>query len=130
MANETEKRLVDAANRVIDGIPVSEDHCVASAALSSDDKIYTGVNVSHFTGGPCAESVVLGNAAAAGVQKLTHIVAVRYKKTGVINPCGRCRQMLLDLHPDIKVIVTGPDGIKTESVLALLPYAYVYKDQK
>lgn len=33
------------------------------------------------------------------------IVAVANDNRGVISPCGRCRQMLLDYYPDIRVIV-------------------------
>jgi hypothetical protein len=33
--------------------------------------------------------------------------------------------VLIDLYPDINVIVKGPEGQRTESVQALLPYLYV-----
>jgi hypothetical protein len=38
--------------------------------------VYSPVVNYHFTGGPCAEVVVIGAAAGAGVTELTHIVAV------------------------------------------------------
>lgn len=127
MTPTIEEQLISAATDTINKIETSEIHSVASAAISADGQIFTGVNVFHFTGGPCAELVVLGVGAAAGVEKLTHIVAVT-KEKGVTNPCGRCRQALLDLRPGIKVIVTGPDGQETVSVRALLPHAYLYED--
>lgn len=130
--------LVNAATTTINSIPVSDTYSVASAALSSDGRIFTGVNVFHFTGGPCAEFVALGNAAANGAaDKLTHIVAVGNENRGVIPPCGRCRQMLLDLCPGIRVIVMdeGQDKIEegTEELKAvpnceLLPGAYRIAD--
>jgi cytidine deaminase len=83
--------LVKAATNAIDSIPVSDNHSVGSAALSADGRIFVGVNVFHFTGGPCAEVVVIGAAAGAGVTTLTHIVAVANGGQGVIPPCGRCR---------------------------------------
>lgn len=64
--------------------------------------------MTHFNGGPCAELVVLGAAAAGGCGvpgSLTHMVAVRNDGVTVLSPCGRCRQVLMDLHPDIWVIV-------------------------
>lgn len=64
--------------------------------------------MTHFNGGPCAELVVLGTAAAGGCGTpgtLTHMVAVRNDGVTVLSPCGRCRQVLMDLHPGIRVIV-------------------------
>ena len=122
--NVTDK-LIEAATNTINSIRFSENHSVATATISSDGRVFTGVNVYHFTGGPCAELVVLGVAAAAGIEQLTHIVTVGNKQRGILNPCGRCRQVLLDLHPDIKVIVTGPSGLAVESIRDLLPYMYV-----
>ncbi|KAH8705988.1 putative cytidine deaminase [Talaromyces proteolyticus] len=121
-----EADLIKQAESIIDNIPVSDIHSVASAAISSDGKSFTGVNVYHFTGGPCAELVVLGIAAAAGVSKLTHIVAVANEKRGILSPCGRCRQVLYDLQPDIKVIVAESDGggPRAVPITDLLPYAY------
>lgn len=87
---------------------------VGAAALSADGHtIFTGINVTHFNGGPCAELVVLGTAAAGGCGTpgtLTHMVAVRNDGVTVLSPCGRCRQVLMDLHPGIRVIVdtAGP----------------------
>jgi cytidine deaminase len=65
---------------------------VASAARARDGRIVTGVNAYHFTGGPCAELVVLGAAAAEGAYDLETIVAVGDHDRGVVPPCGRCRQ--------------------------------------
>lgn len=82
---------------------------VGAAALSADGHtIFTGINVTHFNGGPCAELVVLGQAAAGGCGvpgALTHMVAVRNDGRTVLSPCGRCRQVLMDLQPDIRVVV-------------------------
>ena len=123
METNTEYKLIDAATRTINSIKSSEDYSVAAAAMASDGRIFTGVNVFQFTGGPCTELVVLGVAAGAGAAKLTHIVAIGNENRGILNPCGRCRQV--DLYPDIKIIVVGPGGQKTETVQALLPYCYI-----
>ncbi|KAL1849864.1 hypothetical protein Daus18300_013121 [Diaporthe australafricana] len=137
----------------------SKTHQVGAAALSADGHtIFTGVNVSHFNGGPCAELVVLGAAAAGGCSApgmLTHMVAVRDDGVNVLSPCGRCRQVMLDLHPDIKVIVDprgpltaeqqaaaaaasgsqaataagrGLDGLRVVGMDELLPFAYRKSD--
>ena len=129
---DTERSLLTAARNTINAIPHSDDYSVASAALSSTGEIYTGVNVYHFTGGPCAELVVLGVAAAAAVEKLTHIVAVENRDGNkVLSPCGRCRQVLSDLRPGIKIIVDGNQGktdteesLRIAEIGELLPLAY------
>ncbi|PKX90426.1 cytidine deaminase family protein [Aspergillus novofumigatus IBT 16806] len=120
-----ETALVDSATSIITSIPVSDTYSVASAARSIDGRIFTGVNVFHFTGGPCAELVVLGSAAAAGAMQLTHIVAVANESRGILSPCGRCRQTLLDLHPGIKAIVLDRGEPRAVRVEELLPFAYL-----
>ncbi|HUW77630.1 MAG TPA: hypothetical protein VMV52_02630, partial [Candidatus Nanopelagicaceae bacterium] len=61
-------------------------------------EIFGALNVYHFTGGPCAELVALGVAAASGAGKLDTIVAVGDNGRGPVGPCGRCRQVLFDYH--------------------------------
>ncbi|KAF7116941.1 hypothetical protein CNMCM5793_005571 [Aspergillus hiratsukae] len=122
-----ETALVDAATSTINSIPISDTYSVASAARCTDGRIFTGVNVFHFTGGPCAELVVLGSAAAAGATQLTHIVAVGNENRGIISPCGRCRQTLIDLHPGIRVIVLDRWEPRAVAVGELLPFAYLFE---
>lgn len=152
--SEAERSLVKTATDLINSIPRTEYYSVSSAALSSSGKVYTGVNVFHFTGGPCAELVVLGAAAAAGAvaragpaavtgpegegrETLTHIVAVanddRERPNGILSPCGRCRQVLADLWPGIKAIVEdrsveGEERFKAIDVRELLPFVYTWED--
>ena len=123
--------LLGAATQAIDSIPLSDNHSVSSAALSADGRVFVGVNVYHFTGGPCAEVVVIGAAAGAGVTVLTHIVAVRNQRRGVVPPCGQCRQILMECYPNIKVVVRDASGAEVLMELArLLPFSYVWKDGK
>ncbi|KAL6228836.1 hypothetical protein BDW75DRAFT_127023 [Aspergillus navahoensis] len=127
MALTTEETaLVETATLTINSIPVSEDYSVASAAVSSDGRVFTGVNVYHFTGGPCAELVVMGVAAAAGATQLTHIVAVGNNDRGVLSPCGRCRQVLLDLQSGVRVIVGKKGSERSVPIAELLPCSYLY----
>jgi len=86
--------------------------------------IHTGVNVFHFTGGPCAELVAIGAAAGAGAEPLITIVAVADGNRGVIAPCGRCRQVLLDLHPDVYAIVPNDGELQSRPIRDLLPSSY------
>jgi cytidine deaminase len=57
--------------------------------------------------------------------KLTHVVAVANDQRGVITPCGRCRQLMFDYYPDIKVIIKDGEGLRTATVDELLPFGYV-----
>ncbi|WP_052863809.1 cytidine deaminase family protein [Streptomyces niger] len=122
--------LVRAAEEAVAAYARGDDHTVAAAARTADGRIVTGLNVHHFTGGPCAELVVMGAAAAQGAYDLRQIVAVADGGRGVLPPCGRCRQVLLDYHPDLTVIVGAGDDRRALPVRALLPVAYVAAEQQ
>ncbi|MFF8258743.1 cytidine deaminase family protein [Streptomyces virginiae] len=107
-----------------------DNHTMAAAARAQDGRIVTAVNAYHFTGGPCAELVLIGAAAAQGVYALETIVAVGDRDRGVVPPCGRCRQALLDYFPAIEVIVGLGDRVRTVPVTDLLPESYVWADHQ
>ncbi|WP_369372293.1 ASCH domain-containing protein [Promicromonospora sp. Populi] len=130
MLNDPELRLLDAALETVSRLPADGTYLntVASAVMDVHGDIYTGANVFHYTGGPCAELVALGVAAGAGAGPIATIVAVGDENRGVLPPCGRCRQVLLDQQPDCFVVV--PDGGDSITVRAtdLLPYSYQHPD--
>ncbi|MFD4371217.1 cytidine deaminase family protein [Streptomyces sp. NPDC058486] len=107
-----------------------DDHSMAAAGRARDGRIITAVNVYHFTGGPCAELVLIGTAAAQGAYELETIVAVGDGGRGVVPPCGRCRQVLLDYFPRIRVIVSGEDRARAVPIAELLPDSYVWADHQ
>ncbi|RII17106.1 Blasticidin-S deaminase [Streptomyces sp. YIM 130001] len=107
-----------------------DNHTVAAAARARDGRIATGMNVYHFTGGPCAELVAIGAGAAEGAYDLVTMVAVGSDGRGVIPPCGRCRQVLLDYHPGLDVVVAAEDALIQVPVAELLPYGYVWADHQ
>ena len=104
--------LVARATEIVDRCGDGRVHTVAAAARASDGRIVTGLNVYHFTGGPCAELVLLGNAAELGVERLEVIVAVADRTRGILPPCGRCRQVLFDYHPGVRVLVPVTGGVE------------------
>lgn len=133
--SEMELSVVAAARSTIDATTDAgpdEDgiHTVGAAVRGTDGRIHVGVNLHHFTGGPCAELVALGTARAAGSFELTHIVAVANHGRGVMSPCGRDRQVLADHYPDIRVILPGPDGLISVVARELLPLAYDHAAQQ
>jgi cytidine deaminase len=122
--------LIRAAAQVARTRCRGDNHTMAAAARDRDGRIITAVNAYHFTGGPCAELVLIGTAAGQGAYELDTIVAVGDRERGVIPPCGRCRQVLLDYFPAIKVIVGGGDHVRTVPIADLLPETYVWADHQ
>ncbi|KUH38127.1 MULTISPECIES: ASCH domain-containing protein [Streptomyces] len=125
---DSERRVIEAAERLATALDSGPNHTVAAAAMDTDGRIHEAVNVHHFTGGPCAELVVLGAAAAAGAGPLVTIAAAGDQGRGLIPPCGRCRQALLDLHPDVFVAVPTDDGPALRPIRKLLPDTYFFPD--
>jgi cytidine deaminase len=123
---DDDRELIDLARRTVDANTDGPDgvHTMGAAVRGIDGRMYAGINLYHFTGGPCAELVALGHARASGARELTTIVAVGNEGRGVVAPCGRDRQVLLDYHPGIRVILPAPDGPGTLSITELLPGAY------
>ncbi|MFD5805031.1 cytidine deaminase [Streptomyces sp. NPDC048171] len=122
--------LVEAAADVARTRCRGDNHTMAAAARARDGRIVTAVNAYHFTGGPCAELVVIGAAAAQGAHELETIVAVGDRERGVVPPCGRCRQVLLDYFPALRVIVGAGDRLRAVPVAELLPETYVWADHQ
>lgn len=122
--------LVQAAADVARTRCRGDNHTMAAAARTRDGGIVTAVNAYHFTGGPCAELVLIGAAAAQGAYELDTVVAVGDRDRGVVPPCGRCRQVLLDCFPALQVIVGEGDGLRTVLITDLLPASYVWADHQ
>ena len=118
---ETARAVIDAATDAGPG----EDgiHTMGAAVRADDGRVFTGVNLYHFTGGPCAELVALATARAGGARTLATIVAVGNHGRGPVGPCGRDRQVLFDQHPGIRVILPTPDGPRSVTIEDLMPLA-------
>ncbi|MCM2423881.1 cytidine deaminase [Streptomyces sp. RKAG293] len=128
--DRVDHELIEAAAHVAATRCRGDNHTMAAAARARDGRIVTAVNAYHFTGGPCAELVVIGAAAAQGAYDLDTIVAVGDRDRGVVPPCGRCRQVLLDYFPALNVIVGTSGGLRTIPITDLLPESYVWSDHQ
>lgn len=124
----SESRVIEAAESLAKTLGEDPNHTVAAAALDTNGQIHASVNVYHFTGGPCAELVTIGVAAAAQAGPLVAMAAAGDRGRGLIAPCGRCRQIMLDLHPDILVAVPTPGGPRMRPIAKLLPDTYFFPD--
>ncbi|MEU0646473.1 cytidine deaminase [Streptomyces umbrinus] len=128
--DRVDHELIRAAAHIAATRCRGDNHTMAAAARTRDGRIVTAVNAYHFTGGPCAELVLIGTAAAQGAYDLDTIVAVGDRDRGVVPPCGRCRQVLLDYFPALQVIVGTNDDLRTVPVTALLPESYIWADHQ
>ncbi|WP_412537967.1 cytidine deaminase [Longispora sp. K20-0274] len=128
--HHVDHELIQAAAHIARTRCQGDNHTMAAAARAHDGRIITAVNAYHFTGGPCAELVLLGTAASQGAYELDTIVAVGDRGRGVVPPCGRCRQVLLDYFPALKVIVGAAGRLRTVSIADLLPESYVWADHQ
>lgn len=129
-ARRVDDEPVRAAEQVARTRCRGDNHTVAAAARARDGRIITAVNAYHFTGGPCAELVLIGTAAAQGAYELDTMVAVGDRGRGIVPPCGRCRQALLDYFPAIEIIVGQGDHVRAVTVADLLPETYVWADHQ
>lgn len=123
-----EEELVEFARATIDATTDAgpdEDgvHTMGAAVRAVDGQMFAGVNLFHFTGGPCAELVALGTARAHGAVRISHIVAVGNHGRGPIGPCGRDRQVLLDYYPGVRVILPTSLGPRSVIIEELVPLA-------
>ena len=120
--------LIEFAREIVDANTDGEDgiHTMGAAVRGVDGKMYSGINLYHFTGGPCAELVALGHARASGARELSTIVAVGNCGRGPVGPCGRDRQVLFDYHPGIRVILPTPEGIRSVAIMHLMPLGAVW----
>ncbi|MFF9273869.1 cytidine/deoxycytidylate deaminase family protein [Streptomyces griseosporeus] len=125
-----DRELVRAAAEVARTRCRGDNHTMAAAARARDGRIVTAVNAYHFTGGPCAELVLIGTAAAQGAYDLDTVVAVGDRDRGVVPPCGRCRQVMFDYFPELRVIVGNGDRMRAVPIAELLPETYVWADQQ
>jgi cytidine deaminase len=120
--------LVEFARQIVDANTDGEGgvHTMGAAVRGVDGKMYGGINLYHFTGGPCAELVALGHARASGARELSTIVAVGNYGRGPVGPCGRDRQVLFDYHPNIRVILPTAEGVRSVRIKDLMPLGAVW----
>ena len=120
--------LIELARTTIDantdaGPDEDGAHTMGAAVRAADGRMFAGVNLFHFTGGPCAELVALGTARANGARQMATIVAVGNHGRGVVGPCGRDRQVLFDYHPGIRVLLPTAEGVRVARIETLMPFA-------
>lgn len=129
MLTGSELDVIAAAQRAVAAHSEGDVHTVAAAVLDEHDVVHVGLNLHHFTGGPCAELVALAAARMAGARDPQLIVSVGDEGRGVLSPCGRDRQVFADYYPSIRVIVPTPEGLRVLAATELLPHSYLRRTE-
>ncbi|MBN3513309.1 cytidine deaminase [Mycolicibacterium nivoides] len=95
---------------------------VGAAALVDDGRIVTGCNVENVSYGLglCAECAVACALHSGGGGRLVALVCVG-PDGGLLMPCGRCRQVLLE-HGGPELLIDHPSGARP--LRELLPDAF------
>lgn len=101
------------------------NYFVGAAVLTKDGEIIQGCNVENasYGGTICAERVALTAAIAQGKRELRAIAVVTADGA---SPCGLCRQVMIELGPEMDVYIGDDAGkFRSTTVRALLPDAFV-----
>lgn len=101
------------------------NYFVGAAVLTNDGEIIHGCNVENasYGGTICAERVALTSAIAQGKRELRAIAVVTVDGA---SPCGLCRQVMMELGPEMDVYIGDDAGkFRSTTVRALLPDAFV-----
>ncbi len=103
---------------------------VGAALLFADGAVVTGTNVENASYGLslCAETAAVVKAMGEGMRGGLQAVAVHTPDAEQISPCGRCRQVLLELAgqdgSDPLVIAKGTGKLREWRLSQLLPDAF------
>jgi cytidine deaminase len=96
-------------------------YAVGAAVLTAGGEAVPGCNVENaaYPSTICAERVALTAAIAQGARRFTALAVVT-RNGG--SPCGACRQVMLELGPDMLVYIADENGAyRTTTVRDLLP---------
>jgi len=120
----TFEKLLEAANEVLKPRKLAKYSyagSVASALLTSEGNIYTGVCIdTPASMGFCAEHAAIATMITAGENKIEKIVSI-YKDGSIIAPCGRCREFISKVHDDNHMSEVMVDENTVVTIKDLLP---------
>ncbi len=115
--------LIEAARKVQGQFRLGGEHfsagCVAAALRTEAGNVYTGICIDLACGvGFCAEHSAVAEMLKNRETKIAQIVAV--SRDAVIPPCGRCREMMLQVDKDnraTQVILSEDRAVPLEELL-------------
>lgn len=126
-----EKKLYIEAEKVLKNayVPFSEFK-VGAALLTSEGKVYTGVNVENSSYGAtiCAERTAFVKAISEGERSFKAIAVAAENWDGKVEealPCGICRQFMYEFAPQLTVITgTDAENLNIRTLEELLPLGF------
>ena len=94
---------------------------VASALLTKDNHVYTGVAIDVACSiGFCAEHSAIAAMVTAGETRIKEIIAV-HRDGRVLPPCGRCREFIVQIHNENYDCCVHLPGERVVKMSELLP---------
>ena len=101
---------------------------VGAAVRDERGRVFAGCNIENaaYPQGWCAETSAITGLVMAGSREITE-VAVVGAGSGLVTPCGGCRQKLREFAgPDVMIHVCGEDGAirRTFTLDELLPFSF------
>ena len=123
----SDQDLLDLARgaRVNAYVPYSNFR-VGAALLCEDGQVFTGSNIENISYGltMCAERTAVFKAVSQGCR---HFKAIAIAADATAPwPCGACRQVLAEVSPKMRVMVTWDQGQTAQSTLEdLLPNSFL-----
>jgi cytidine deaminase len=119
--------LISSARDVLGEFSLGNDSSagsVAAALRTSAGNVYTGICLSLNCGiGFCAEHSAVAEMLKHREREVSAIVAVSASR--VVPPCGRCRELLLQVSPRNRHAMVGVDGAKSVPLGDLLPHHWL-----
>ena len=96
---------------------------VGCALMTKKGNIYTGICIVSCCGmGFCAEHSAIAEMLKNGESEIKEILSVKESRgNAVITPCGRCREMMLQIDVNNKNTLVYISEDKTEKLSKLLP---------
>jgi cytidine deaminase len=118
------RELVDIAKALVGKFPLAEEWLtagsVAAALRTKSGHVYTGICLDLSCGiGFCAEHSAIAEMLKARETEIVAIVAVNSR--GILLPCGRCRELMLQVNAANKRTRVITPGNKTVALAKLLP---------
>jgi cytidine deaminase len=133
---EDERRLLDAALKVMKYAYVLWGFKVGAAVLARDGQVYEGCNVESWVSGlgTCAERCAVNHAVLHGNRRIEEVAMVMdARKQSQPQPCGACLQHIYDfaINPRIKIIMAKAERgrilfetVKVKTLEELFPFPY------
>ncbi len=108
---------------------IEGERYVAAIIKTADGKEFKAMHMRHFASKMCGELaalVVLLNSGETIKEPLTVVAAIYVDgEPTVMNPCGRCRQVLGDHFPSTNFLVNDKRTIRSVALHEVLPYLHL-----